>query len=194
MRSRGYNCNACNLGTRLDVFACCARSLRRRRMLMVPDSLSQADTKALGDTNLPMLKRSAWNGAPIERSSASMTRRRVLDPAILLCFPQPVRMLQRQRKENTVSVPAKPRNPSYSSIFAQSRIKYLKNSGIARPSKTIERTFRSHACTIAWAAPHDMRCRSKQKSPHVFSQTRRFTPSSTTCWAPCLWKWPRTKI
>jgi hypothetical protein len=83
---------------------------------------------------------------------------------------------------------------SYSSRFAQPRIKYLKNSGIARPSKTIERTFRSHACTIAWAAPHDIRCRSKQKSPHVFSQTRRFTPSSTTCWAPCLWKWPGTEI
>lgn len=67
------------------------------------------------------------------------------------------------------------------------RTKYLKNSGIARPSKTIERTFRSHAWTIAWAAPHDIRCRSRQNSLHVFSQTRRFTPSSTTCWAPCLW-------
>lgn len=67
-------------------------------------------------------------------------------------------------------------------------IEYLRNSGIARPSKTIERTFRSHAWTIAWAAPHDIRCRSKQNSLHVFSHTRRFTPSSTINWAPCLWK------
>jgi hypothetical protein len=193
MRSRGYNCNACNIGTRLDGFACCTRSLRRRRMLMVPDSLNQAATKALGDTNLPMLKRSTWNGAPIERSNASMTRRRVLEPAILLCFPQPVRMLQRQKK-TWCQFRKSQEILSYSSRFAQPRIKYLKNSGIARPSKTIERTFRSHACTIAWAAPHDIRCRSKQKSPHVFSQTWRFTPSSTTCWAPCLWKWPGTEV
>jgi hypothetical protein len=62
-------------------------------MLKVPDSLNQAATTALGDTNLPMLNRSTWNGAPIELSSASMTRRRVLAPAILLCFPHPVRML-----------------------------------------------------------------------------------------------------
>jgi len=82
---------------------------------MVPDSLNQAATKALGDTNLPILKRSTRNGAPIERSNASMTRRRVLEPAILLCFPQPVRMLQRQKK-NMVSVQAKPRDSILQSV------------------------------------------------------------------------------
>jgi len=81
---------------------------------MVPDSLNQAATKALGDTNLPILKRSTRNGAPIERSNASMTRRRVLEPAILLCFPQPVRMLQRQKKHGVSSGKAKRFYPTVS--------------------------------------------------------------------------------
>lgn len=60
---------------------------------MVPDSINQAETTAPGDTNLPMLYLSNRNGAPIVLSKASITRRRVLAPTILLCFPQPVRIL-----------------------------------------------------------------------------------------------------
>lgn len=62
-------------------------------MFTVPDSLNQAVTVAPADTKRPTLNFSKWNGAPIELSSVSMTRRRVLAPATLLCFPHPVKML-----------------------------------------------------------------------------------------------------
>jgi len=69
-------------------------------MLTVPDCLNQAAMTEPGDTNRPMLNLSTWNGAPIDLRRASMTRRSVLAPTTLLCFPHPVKMLQR---ENSLS-------------------------------------------------------------------------------------------
>lgn len=91
-----YNGNGCKLEIWPNLVAPkWLLSLWRTSTSSVPDSLNQAATTAPVDINLPILHLAIWNGAPMLVSRPSIARFRAPSPVILLCLPQPVKMLQR---------------------------------------------------------------------------------------------------